>query len=272
MQRISQAGQLAINLFQDAVYPQGLNVQTAWLGLYQVLLWYEPIGFGGISALPHIIDADKLRPPPARVGARRSVLPWQQRAQAVEQYLAQQLGCQATQVQNQIDQLMRHQIYRGVQRQNPLGIAFPTLIRHILQTQGNSALRYELEVPARSIFPGVVVPGRSPNPKIDIVVENEGRLRAIISCKWSLRHDRLNDISNECPAYKQAASWTRTQIDYLVVTNEFDPARLHKLLSDPCVDALVHVHKPLVTSVCGLDSRLVQMLDLVDLFARSHTW
>lgn len=268
----SQAGQLAVALFQKAAYSQAFAAQTAWLGIYQVLLWYEPVGVGGISALPHIIDADKLRPPLARAAARRSLLPWQQRAQAVEQYLAQQLGCHADQVQSYVDQLMRHPAYRGVQRQNPLGIAFPTLVRHTLQTLGNNAVQYDSEIPAQSIFPGIVVPGRSPNPKIDIVVRSQGRLRAIISCKWSLRHDRLNDISNECPTYKQAASWTRTQINYLVVTNEFDPARLHKLLSDPCVDGLVHVHKPLVTAVCGLDSRLAQMLDLVDLLTRSHAW
>lgn len=267
----SQARQLAPYLFQNAVYPNGLSGATAWLGVYQVLLWYEPVAFGGLTALPHIIDADKLRPPSYRP-AKHAVSVWQQRAQAAEQYLAQQLGCQPNQVQHHVDLLMHHPVYQGVQRQNPLGIAFPVLVCHILQTYGNNAVTYEMEMPAQSIFPGIVVPGRSPNPKIDIVVRNQGRLRSVISCKWSLRHDRLNDISNECPTYKQAASWTRTQIDYLVVTNEFDPARLDKILSDPCVDAVVHVHKALPTTVCGLDSRLGCMLDLVNLLARSQAW
>lgn len=267
----SHARQLSLNLFQKAAYPNGLNGNNAWLGIYQVLLWYEPVGSGSITALPHIIDADKLRPPLYRP-AGRAVSVWQQRAQAAEQYLAQQLGCQPNQVQGYVDLLMRQPTYLGVQRQNPLGIAFPALICHILRTYGNSAVSYELEVPAQTIFPGITVPGRSPNPKIDIVVRSQNRVRAVISCKWSLRHDRLNDISNECPTYKQAASWTRTQIDYLVITNEFDPARLNKILDDSCVDALVHVHKPLPNMVCGLNSRLVHMLDLVDLLARSQTW
>jgi hypothetical protein len=267
----SQARQLALHLFQNAAYPNGLSGTNAWIGIYQVLLWYEPVTIGSITGLPHIIDADKLRPPSYRP-ARHGISAWQQRAQAVEQYLAQQLRCQPNQVQSYVDLLMREPTYQGVQRQNPLGIAFPVLVRHILQTFGNNAVNYDLEVPAQAVFPGIVVPGRSPNPKIDIVVRNQSRIRAVISCKWSLRHDRLNDISNECPTYKQAASWTRTQIDYLVITNEYDPARLNKLLVDSCVDALVHVHKPLPTSVCGLNSRLVHMLDLVDLLARSQSW
>jgi hypothetical protein len=267
----SQARQLAVSLFNNATYPTGLNGQNAWLGVYQVLLWYEPVILSGITALPHIIDADKLRPPSYRP-ARVNISAWQQRAQATEQYLSQQLGCQPNQVQNNVDLLMRHPVYQGVQRQNPLGIAFPVLICHILQTYGNNAVSYDMEIPARDIFPGIVVPGRSPNPRIDIVVRNQGRLRAVISCKWSLRHDRLNDISNECPTYKQAASWTRSQIEYFVVTNEFDPARLNKIIDDSCVDGLVHVHKHLPTNVCGLDSRLTLMLDLVDLLARSWNW
>ncbi|MDP3880013.1 MAG: hypothetical protein Q8Q07_06905, partial [Dehalococcoidales bacterium] len=260
-----------INLFKNAEYPNGLSGTTAWLGIYQVLLWYEPVTLGAVTALPHIIDADKLRPPSYRP-VRQAISAWQQRALATERYLAQQLGCQSNQVQSNVDLLMQHPTYQGVQRQNPLGIAFPVLICLVLRTFGNSNVTYELEVPAQAVFPGIVVPGRSPNPRIDVVVRNQGHLRAIISCKWSLRHDRLNDISNECPTYKQAAAWTRAQVDYLVVTNEFDPARLNKILSDSCVDAVVHVHKPLPTTVCGLNSRLVHMLDLVDLLARSLTW
>jgi hypothetical protein len=256
----SKARQLAVSLFQNARYPNGLSGAVSWLGIYQVLLWYEKVNFMNIEALPHIIDADKLRPPSYRP-SQNSVSVWQKRAQAVEQYLA-----------SYVDLLMRTPAYQGVQRQNPLGVAFPVLVRHIMQSFGNNAVSYDLEVPAQTIFPGIIVPGRSPNPKIDIVVRNDSHVKAVISCKWSLRHDRLNDISNECPTYKQAASWTRTKIDYLVITNEYDPARLNKLLDDSCVDALVHVHKPLPTTVCGLNSRLMNMLDLADLLIRSKTW
>jgi hypothetical protein len=265
------ARELALTLFQNAIFPEGLTGNNAWLGIYQVLLWYVSVNIEDIKELPHIIDADKLRPPSYRP-SKRGLSAWQKRALAVEQYLAQQFHCQSDQVKGFVDLLMKTPVYRGVQRQNPLGIAFPVLICNILQTFGNKKVKYDLEVPAQTIFPGITVPGRSQNPKIDIVVSNQNRTKAIISCKWSLRHDRLNDISNECPTYKQAAFVTRNTIDYLVITNEYDPARLNKLLGDSCVDALVHVHKALPVNVCGFNSHLVKMLDLVELIDRSQTW
>jgi hypothetical protein len=265
------ARQLAIQHFQKAVYPEGLTGNTAWLGIYQVLLWYEKVNIESINALPHIIDADKLRPPSYRP-SKSGLSIWQKRALAVETYLSKQLNCQPNQVQEFVDLLMKTPVYQGSQRQNPLGIAFPALICHILETFGNQKTKYDLEVPAQDLFPGIKVPGRSSNPKIDIVIRNQSHLKAIISCKWSFRHDRLNDISNECPTYKQAASFTRTKIDYLVITNEYDPARLGKLLEDSCVDALIHVHKALPIDVCGFNSRLIKMLDLKDLIQRSQNW
>ena len=268
MDRLSHAGELAINLFDNAVFPGGLNPGNAWLGIYQVLLWYESLQRYGISDLPHIIDADKLKP--GRQGSNDGI--WQRRAQAVAQYLAKNLNCEVDQVSGFVDRLMKDPSYKGMQRQNPLGNAFPILIFHALELLGNKNIQYEREVSAQTIFPGVVVPGRSDNVKIDIVARSSGRVRAILSCKWSLRHDRLNDISNECPTYKAAASWTRSTIDYIVMTNEFDPARLNKLLEDSCVDAVVHVHKPLLTSVCSLNSRIGEMLDLTELVERSQKW
>lgn len=271
MEMKSKAARLALELFHKAVFPDGFNDKTAWLGIYQVLLWYEEQISSSIKGLPHIIDADKLHSPRAKP-EKESLTIWQSRAQSVEKYLASKLHCNDAQVIEHVDKLMRHQLYAGSQRQNPLGNAFPVLICHILEVLGNSSVIYELEQSAQSIFPGIQVPGRSPNPKIDIVVHRDHALKAVISCKWSLRHDRLNDISNECPAYKNAANWTRTNIDYLVVTNEYDPARLQKVITDKCVDALVHVHKPLPVEVCGLNSRLKDMLDFSDLIARSKTW
>ena len=54
--------------------------------------------------------------------------------------------------------------------------------------------------------------------------------RAVISAKWSMRHDRLSDITNECPVYKAAHQriyrQSQTGLSYFVVTNEYDPSRL----------------------------------------------
>ena len=166
-----QSQTLAVTLFQNARYPQGLNANTAWLGIYRVLMWYEPVNLANVVALPHIIDSKNLRPPPGHAIPRTTLNIWARRAQAMEQYLA-----------------------------------------------------------------------------------------------------GLNDITNECPAYKGAAMWTRSNIEYIVVTNEFGSARLQRLLRDNCVDTVVHVHKPAVVNVCQIDGALDSLADLTDLIARSHTW
>ena len=121
-------------------------------------------------------------------------------------------------------------------------------------------------------FPGVQLPTRTGEPFIDILVRKDGRNIGIISTKWSIRHDRINDLTSECRAYKNAATWTDTRIFYFVATNEFDPARSQKLIEDKCIDGVVHVHKPLVTEVCELDARLRELLDLSELIRLTHSW
>ena len=61
---------------------------TAWSGIYQALLCYEPVTtIPGRTELPHIIDANRLTHPPSAKGELRV---WQARAVAVEKYMAGQ--------------------------------------------------------------------------------------------------------------------------------------------------------------------------------------
>jgi hypothetical protein len=254
----------AVEIFDRASYPSGSPPGSAWLGVYQTVLWWEHVGD---AQLPHIIDADKLR------GSRV----WQKRAHGVTAYLAQELHCPPGTLPERTDLLMKRPPHRGKQRQNILGIAFAGLAKHILQRFGSQRISYAAEVRADHIFPGTAVPGRSVTPSIDLVASRENAPRALVSAKWSLRHDRLNDITNECPVYKAAYEriYRRAAsrpLLYFVVTNEYDPSRLSKLLEDPCVDGVVHVHKPAVVDVCGLDDRLGGLMDLTDLVAATDSW
>ena len=219
--------------------------------------------------MPHIIDANRLT---QRLSAKGELRVWQARAVAVEEYLARQWGVDPRAVAGMVDKLMKLPAYAGLQRQNILGSAFAGLVKHTLELFGSQAVTYELEVSGDRAFPGVELPTRTGEPFIDILVRKEGRNRGIISTKWSIRHDRINDLTSECRAYKNAARFTDTQIFYYVATNEYDPARVEKPLTDRCIDGVVHVHKPLVTQVCGLDGRLAQFLDLSDLVQQSTQW
>jgi hypothetical protein len=268
----------AVRLFDQAEYPSGLSRFNAWLGIYQTLLWYEKIDWIGYDFLPHIIDADKLRP---STSAKKKTwikpTQWQLRANAVSTYLAGVLGCALTELPLKFNRLMRLPEYEEMQPHNSRGIAFAGLVRHVLQKFGQPNLQYGVEVDAGEIFPGISVPGRSGTPRIDLLVRRDELPQAIISTKWSVRHDRLNDITNECPVYKAAYARIyrqagRREIPYYVVTNEFDSSRLTKMLEDTCVEGVVHVHKHAVIDVCGLNGRLTQLIDLADFIELSHTW
>lgn len=269
----------AIQVFEKAIYPSGLSLKTAWLGIYQTLLWYEPVNWAGYTDLPHIIDADKLRPA-SLAKKRKWTKPnaWQRRAQLVSEYLSQQLEYPVHELPSKMDLLMKQPDYTGMQRQNSLGTAFIGLGKHVLEKFGSGTVSYATEVEAVAVFPGITFPGRSGTPRIDLLVRHSNIPVAIISAKWSVRHDRLSDITNECPVYKAAYARIYRQerhappLLYYVLTNEYDPARLNKILDDSCVDGVVHVHKTAVVDVCRLDSRLMRLMDLVDLVNATFTW
>lgn len=269
--------QIAAEIIEEALAKYGNDPQHVWKGIYTALLWYEYVEPD--LSLPHIIDADKLRVPRARLGQGTvqkqpgSIGVWRRRAEAVNKELAKELGFPASRVASEVDRLMRHPAFSGLQRQNPLGTAFTSVIVFVLERFSSPRLQYESEVLASDLFPGIRLPGRSSSPRIDIIAKIGLKLRAIISAKWSLRHDRINDLTSECPIYKGIAyqMW-RFRPSYNVVTNEFDPARLDKLLSDPCVDHVFHINKHMVTSVCGLNDRTRQLLDVADLIRLTKSW
>jgi hypothetical protein len=221
------------------------------------------------AGAPWTVDANRLTHP---LSAKAELRVWQARAVAGEKYMAEQWEVDPSGIAGMVDRLMNLGAYAGLQRQNILGSAFAGLVNHVLELFGSQDLTYELEVAGERAFPGVQLPTRTGEPFIDILVRKQGRNRGIISTKWSIRHDRINDLTSECRAYKNAARFTDTQIFYYVATNEYDPARVEKPLTDKCIDGVVHVHKPLVTAVSGLDGRLAEFLDLSDLIEESNQW
>lgn len=266
----------AIQIFNAAKYPAGLDASTAWLGIYQTLLWYVPVSSATFDELPHIIEANELRPASSQ-DSWPSTKAWQKKAHSVHVYLAQQLHCPAPDVKSCVDLLMKHPNHLRKQRHNPLGSAFAGLVEHVLSRFGSQSVSYETEVNATSVFAGITFPGRSTTPSMDILASRGGIPRAVISAKWSLRHDRMNDITNECPVYKAAYQRIYRRpglpdIRYYLITNEYAPARLDKMLHDTCLDGVVHVHKPAVVNICELDGRMVDLIDLEDFVSLTSLW
>ena len=246
----------ARRLVAEFLTARGNDAANAWLAIYEALLWYDTVE--GMP-LPHIMEVSALR------GAA-----WRRRAEGVHSYLAAAFAREPQEVPGSVDRLLSLPDFVGQQRQNPLGQGFVGAIHGVLSAVGCPDIDYRTEAPSTDFFPGIRIPGRTTVPKIDLAALREDRLVAVVSAKWSLRHDRLNDITNECPVYKEAAfrHWRRRPY-YYVVTNEFSPARLRRLVEDPCIDAVIHVHAALVTEVCGLD---IDVSDLANLIQLTSTW
>lgn len=253
---------IAVSLLENAKYPTGFGENEYGFGIYQVLMWFEEINAYGINRLPHIIDADKLKSKSGKLTA------WQKRAIDFEEYLAGKLSCAPNEVYEYVNLLFKEPEFEGLQGQNPRGIAFVGLVANGIKEFGNPNYSVRTEVDSNSIFPGIAFPGRSKAASIDVLIEENRNPVAVVSVKWSVRHDRINDLTNECPVYKQAAyRISRSDFKYFVVTNEFDPARVSKILDDTCIDKVVHVDKHAVIDVCGLNDRLNDLTDLSDFLA-----
>jgi hypothetical protein len=101
-----------------------------------------------------------------------------------------------------------------------------------------------------------------------------------MSCKWSIRHDRISDPTNECTSYKAAAVQQQIMdLRYIVVTNEMDGQRLDKILNQPCVDTLVHVHLELAQALNNGGTPMMiagraatRLMDLTELVKSTFTW
>jgi len=244
-----------VRLYREAYYPDGKGPtpSNAWMGIYEVLLTYE-------YGVPQVFDKDSLESGP-----------WRRRAEAFESYLAAKLGISSSEVEGLVGRITRHQFWKGKQINNVRGHGFRTIVAHLLRQSG-SACDFIEEAPSNDWFPGIHLPGASKRPRVDILATKNDQPRAIVSCKWTVRHDRVSDITNECPVYKAAAARRRLKpFGHYVVTAESNPARLAKMLDDDCLDGVVHVNTGALAAM-GINGRTKQVIDLAAFIATASVW
>jgi hypothetical protein len=262
--------ELVVKAFQESRWPEGTpTLADAWLGIYQVLCWYE-------HGYLHIREANDLKKNKT----------WQARAKLAELRVAEKLNVTADEVRGLVDKMMQLPRWMdadgtSMQRNNPLGHGLRMLVSEVLTRWGDPRFTYPEEAKPKGYFPGIVLPGRSDRASIDVLIRTEnGRPRAIVSCKWSIRHDRISDPTNECTQYKSAAVQQQLMnLYYCVVTNEMDGQRLDKVLNQPCVDALVHVNLDLAMELTNGGTPLMiagrgarRLLDLTELAQLTFFW
>ncbi|ONH22302.1 hypothetical protein BL253_36085 [Pseudofrankia asymbiotica] len=124
----------------------------------------------------------------------------------------------------------RIQIYVGQEnkRKNLVGEGFEDTVAALLTRVPGISDRYDIRV--RTMLQNL--PGFHPHqgkakPKeVDVSLVNRATgHRTLVSCKWSVRADREEQFGNDFNAYVRANA-TGEPFGYVLVTNEFDPARL----------------------------------------------
>lgn len=113
-------------------------------------------------------------------------------------------------------------------RKNLVGEGFEDSLAAVLRRIPGITDRYDVRVrPLLHELPGFHLPRGEEKPKrVDLVLLNRssGR-RILISCKWSVRSDREEQFGNDFRAYSQLEAHGQ-DFEYILITNEFDPARL----------------------------------------------
>lgn len=116
---------------------------------------------------------------------------------------------------------------RENRRKNLTGEGFEDLLAALLRRAGINPSELFVRR-ATSAIPGFANPQRAAGkPKeVDVaIVPRNGGLRSLISAKWSIRADREEQFRSDYEHYK-AENARAEAFEYVLVTNEFDPARL----------------------------------------------
>ncbi len=111
-------------------------------------------------------------------------------------------------------------------RKNLVGEGFEDVLASLIQRVPQAA---KLQVSVRPLLhslPGFRPPPKNEKPrKVDLAIVGPGKRRVLVSAKWSVRADREEQFGVDFEAYARLEDAGR-DFDYVLVTNEFDAARL----------------------------------------------
>lgn len=183
----------------------------------------------------------------------------------------------------------RYHLNFGKNRQNALGEGFEDLLKLL-------AVRVARVPEARMIVRREAdqLPGFKGTPekvrRIETpdlaIVEGTEQTELLATVKWSLRHDRQKQLSDELDCFVQLLSQDGFP-EYVLVTNEYDPGRLKNSSNltsrGKTVDCIYHVNPQLVVDVLSdvpksvgivkeliADGRLKSLEDLLNDLARRY--
>ena len=167
-------------------------------------------------------------------------------------------------------QRIRTLLFQENKRKNLAGEGFEDVLAFIIQRLPGAS---KLTVRARPLLhelTGFRPPRRNEKPrKVDLAVIGPNRRRVLASVKWSVRADREEQFGTDFEAYARLEDAGR-DFDYVLITNEFDAARLsaaceRRRQNASLFTSVVHVnpHGPLAAYGTELRGSATRMADHV---------
>lgn len=128
----------------------------------------------------------------------------------------------------ELSRRVRAHVSQENKRKNLVGEGFEDTLAALLQRIPGIAEKYSIHVrPDLHTLPGFYGPrGGDKTRQVDLaLIRRSDERRILVTCKWSIRSDREEQFATDFLAYSRLES-AGTPFDYVLVTNEFDPARL----------------------------------------------
>lgn len=268
--------ELAVSLYQELLTVRGWTLNQAWLAITTLLvtcdIWQQR-EWRAFHDAPVVRESNDYGL--TKAGAPNKAL---SEAVKVKERIAEELKVDPDGVCSELGVFFRHPDIRGLQPNNPRGHAFRSLVAETLARFGDPQLDVAEEVSPRDLFPGFDFGNRSKDARIDIVVKRGPRPVALITTRWTYRHDRV-DIIDEARAYVPAARELNRDCRFFGVTAEFGPARLRKVIGqtspvmrNSAIDRLVHLNPELPGELLGRNGELQEMWSLEQMVGDSTNW
>lgn len=269
--------ELAVSLFNDLLDHRGWGLDRAWLAISQLLMTcqvWENGEWTHFADFPVLMERNEYRPRRGGADPRAT-----RDAKAVGDRLASELGLTSrSDLPAALGLFFRQNRLSQLQPNNPRGHAFRSLVAETLARFGDPGLTISEERSPHAMFPGYRFDARSSEARIDIVAQRGAVPVALISTRWTYRHDRV-DMIEEARAYIPAARSLNRNCVYYGVTAEFGQARLKKvILQTEAVERyaslrrLVHLNPELASSVVGRNGQLAHLMSLEQMVTESTDW
>ena len=268
--------ELAVELYQRLFADRGWHLDRSWLAIAMLLMTCDIWRDGEwrvFHGAPVLRESNDYRL--TKQGTPNKAL---SEAMQVKKRIAAELAIDPESLCSEMGQFFRHREIVGLQPNNPRGHAFRSLVAETLARFGDPTLDVSEEVSPHDLFPGYDFGNRSMDARIDILVKRGPRPVALITTRWTYRHDRV-DIIDEARAYMPAARNLNNACRFFGVTAEFGSARLKKVIGqtspvmrNSAIDRLVHLNPELPSDLIGKNGDLGKMWSLEQMVQDSQNW